>query len=311
MKVRGKFPEAKPTPHHPDEVGPGALTLPAERITEAVSGYRGSEYVSDDLLDLIDHTMQLVAKHAEKFAAQAAAYDLPDEQAKMRLDEGFHLLDADKLKIDNEALQGVTTDILALASFTDEETLAAMRDYIDKLIADPQALTTFIRFNVARHEANVDEQLEASGLSREAFYFLLYNLGVAVLPAYAAYLGKQVDDERWLNGTCPICGNRPAMAALVGDGGKRHLFCGTCNFVWTYPRLKCPYCGNKEHEKMMVLMPSDDSPYQLDACQACSRYVKTVDYRKADAKRAVLLPVEDAATVYLDIMAGNEGFKRE
>jgi len=148
-------------------------------------------------------------------------------------------------------------------------------------------------------------------LLRESFFFLLHNLGSAVLPAFAHTLAHHVRDEQWMFGNCPICGNQPAMGALVGDGGKRHLYCGACNFVWTFPRLKCPYCGNEDSEQLRALTHDEEAPHYLDACLACERYVKTVDYRKADAKRVVLLPVEDAATVFLDIMAANEGYRRE
>ncbi len=311
MKIRGKMPPAPATPHHDDEVKPGFSQLTDERIAKAIDAYRGEEYVAEDLLDLIDNSLRLVNKSFAVFLPFAEKYALDSEQAAMRLNEGFHLLDAERLEVGETELIALAREVLALASFTDEETFKAMTDWVEQAIAEPARLADLLRLSVARDAETINKLATQSGLLRESFFFLLHNLGSAVLPAFAHALAHHVDDEQWMFGACPICGNQPAMGALVGDGGKRHLYCGACNFVWTFSRLKCPYCGNEDSEQLRALTHDDEAPHYLDACLACERYVKTVDYRKADAKRAVLLPVEDAATVFLDIMAVNEGYRRE
>ena len=71
MKIRGKLPPAKPTPHHEDEVKPGFSQLTDERIATAIDAYRGDEFVAEDLLDLIDRSLRLVNKYFDVFLPDA------------------------------------------------------------------------------------------------------------------------------------------------------------------------------------------------------------------------------------------------
>ena len=59
-----------------------------------------------------------------------------------------------------------------------------------------------------------------------------------------------------------------------------------------------------------MLAPSEGSPYRLDTCDKCKRYLKTFDYRLLDEKHIVVPGLEDAATLYLDLAAENEGISR-
>lgn len=311
MKTRGPLPQPEPTPHHPDEVRPGPLAFSPARLAQAVAGYRDVEYVSADLLGLTEKTLSLGPAFRPRLAAWAAAYSLPPDQVRMRLSEGFHLLDAERLAPPPAVLRDLLDQVVELASFTEEPIIRALREWSAGLREQPAKLRELAALNVGRDRKKIAAVAAAAGLSRESFWFVLHNLGLLLLAPLAERLGALVDDEQWQRGACPICGNSPAIAALVGDGGKRHLLCEACHFVWTFPRLKCPLCGNAEMAKLKVLALDDQSPHRLDACEACRGYVKAVDYRKADPQKAVLLPVEDAATIYLDIMAGEAGFGRD
>lgn len=311
MKVKGKLPEVKPTLHHPDEVSPGHLSLDPERVQLAIEGYDDSEFAAGDLLELTLTAQKLIAKYAGELSEMAAAYDMPAKQAAMRIEEGFHLLDQDKLNPPLKTLSKLLDDLLDMLDFTDEENKKAMAAWAEDLKRNETALIDLLRLNIARDKKQIAGFVDTTPLSKEALWFVMHHLGAAVLPAYARVLAPLVDDERWHRGTCPICGNYPAMAGLVGDGGKRHLFCDTCGMVWTFARLQCPFCDNKELDSLQVMNTDDESPYHLDVCQKCQHYVKAVDYRKVPEKQVALLPVEDAATIYLDILAGKEKLRRE
>lgn len=310
MKVRGRLPEPKPTPHHPDEVAPGALILDPQRLALALSQSRELEYVAPELLDLTEQALGLIVSYRPRFAASAAQFAPPAEQVAMRLQEGFFLLDAEQLHPDTAALADLLRDVVELASFTEEPVRATIAAWADKIVGDPAALTALARANVQRGAGNLGDAAEKAGLSTEVFAFLQHHFGAAILPAYASHLAGHVEDEKWLRGNCPICGNAPLIAGLAGDGGKRHLVCEACLFVWTFPRLKCPFCANHDQETLKILSPGEESVHHLAVCDVCKHYIKTVDYRRADAALAVLLPVEDAAAVYLDIMAGDAGYGR-
>ena len=109
--------------------------------------------------------------------------------------------------------------------------------------------------------------------------------------------------DAWQRPRCPVCGGMPSFAALARDSGARSLLCSRCNGVWQYGRVGCPFCeaGNEQLYYM-----SDDRRYRLYVCDACRRYLKTIDLRAADA--AVSLPVESLVTVSMDIAAQEKGY---
>jgi len=311
VKIRGPLPEPKPTPHHPDEIKPGPLVLPHERVDAALATSLTREYVAPELVRLTSQTLALTRRFASETKAWAAAYEIDAEAAPGKIDRGEFLLEMEKLAPDPEVLGRLVDAAIELASFTEEAVQQAMKQWAAKVKNDDQTLIRLVTLNVQRTVEAVAEVAEATGLTPEAFYFILQQVGTAVLPAFAVQLAPLVDDEKWQHGTCPICGNGPVAAGLVGDGGRRHLVCDTCNFVWTFRRVMCPYCGNEDSDQLKVLAVDEDGPHRLDACDVCKRYVKTIDFRKADVKQAVIVPIEDAATVFLDIMAGNEGYTRD
>ncbi len=309
MKVRGKLPDPKPVAHHPDEIGPGWLRLDAARIERALAHYRNADFVAPDMMRLADRALALEAQYHSRFAPLAEGYPLAAEQAAARIEEGRPLLDADELPLDGMLLRLLVEDVIALADFTPAEIQQQLRDWLDRLAANADGLEQLLRLSVTREKEAVAAAAKAAGLADEVYWFVLHQVGCAMLPAYAEHLAPLVADDRWLRGTCPICGNAPVMGALVGEGGKRHLVCGVCRFVWSFGRMRCPHCDNQNLDRLRVLTVSDDSPYRLDVCDECRSYVKTIDYRLAPEHQAVLIPVEDAATLYLDLKAGEEGFR--
>ena len=60
---------------------------------------------------------------------------------------------------------------------------------------------------------------------------------------------------------------------------------------------------------MKYLYAEEEKGYRIDVCDKCKKYIKTVDSR--EITREVILPVEDIATLHLDIIAEEEGYKRE
>lgn len=111
----------------------------------------------------------------------------------------------------------------------------------------------------------------------------------------------------WEESICPFCGSHAGMAVLVGEGGQKRLCCSTCQQNWNYKRLKCPYCGCEEAEKLSYFTAGEGTT-RVDTCKGCSRYIKTRDQRSMDG--AIPLEVEDLVTIHLDLLAAKEGFER-
>jgi len=101
---------------------------------------------------------------------------------------------------------------------------------------------------------------------------------------------------------CPFCSAKPVVGVLrpEGDGGKRFLICSLCSTEWPFGRILCPACGEENVEKLAVYTASQFPYVRVEACDACRRYVKTVDLTKNG--HAVPL-VDELATIPLNLWA--------
>jgi len=113
----------------------------------------------------------------------------------------------------------------------------------------------------------------------------------------------------WAYGYCPICGGWPALAEMRGLDGARHLRCGCCGSDWRTGWLRCPFCGEGDHEKLGSLVSPDSLARQtIEVCERCGGYVKTVTTLSAIRPEHVVL--QDLATVVLDIASLERGYRR-
>lgn len=122
----------------------------------------------------------------------------------------------------------------------------------------------------------------------------------------AEQLLPRVDQGQWKQRYCPVCGGPPDFALLEEEAGSRYLLCSRCSSQWGYRRLGCPFCGTDEYSNLSYY-PGEGGVYRLYVCQACRRYLKTIDLRKVG--RQVLLPVERITTVAMDLAALEKGYR--
>ena len=113
----------------------------------------------------------------------------------------------------------------------------------------------------------------------------------------------------WAYGFCPICGGWPALAEKRGLDGARHLRCGCCGGDWRTEWLRCPFCGEANHEKLGSLVSPDKLEQKtIEVCDRCSGYVKIMTILSAIRPEYVVL--QDLATLVLDIAALERGYRR-
>ena len=113
----------------------------------------------------------------------------------------------------------------------------------------------------------------------------------------------------WAHGYCPICGGWPALAEMRGLDGARHLRCGCCGGDWRTEWLRCPFCGEGEHEKLGSLTSADKLERErVEVCDRCRGYVKTMTTLSAIRPEHVVL--QDLATLVLDVAALERGYRR-
>ena len=118
------------------------------------------------------------------------------------------------------------------------------------------------------------------------------------------WIRSQIPPHLWYREYCPICGGRPSFAALTSDSGSRTLLCARCLEEWKYDRIGCPYCKSNDSQ---IYYPSSDGKHRLYVCEACNRYLKTVDVREGG--QALCLPVEGIVTVSMDLAAQEKGYR--
>ncbi|HXF96729.1 MAG TPA: formate dehydrogenase accessory protein FdhE [Gemmatimonadales bacterium] len=115
--------------------------------------------------------------------------------------------------------------------------------------------------------------------------------------------------DAWWEGYCPVCGAWPALAEFRGLERKRWLRCGRCGGGWEIPWLRCPFCGETHHDHLGYLAPEgDEQTRRIEVCRTCQGYLKAVTTVRPLAPWAV--PLEDAATLPLDVAALDRGYRR-
>ena len=144
------------------------------------------------------------------------------------------------------------------------------------------------------------------GADPAVFAFAVRSSLAPFLGAYARALESGFDPESVLGRRCPVCGGEPFMAEFDGEDGRRRLQCGLCRTRWRFPRMKCPFCGSEDQEAFGFLEVEGLEGYRADTCDACRRYVKTLDRRRV--LEPVSLELADALSPELDEAARERGY---
>jgi FdhE protein len=115
-----------------------------------------------------------------------------------------------------------------------------------------------------------------------------------------------IEEKEWDKGYCPLCGSQPDMARF-NKKGKRQLHCELCGQEWTFARIGCSFCNNREQEDLGYLEAEGEEGLRIYYCKSCSRYIKTIDSRAFE--EIAPLELESLATLHLDVIAQKNGFK--
>ena len=237
---------------------------------------------------------------------------IEDELTRKRTKEGKHLLDIEKMKIDEKLLNELSQDFFPI--FREYETCD------DVKLPDLERKKGEIGLgNLVRSILGGDLESPKSlalklNLNTDSLLFFGLNLGQTFLELYALELKGRIDQENWLKGNCPVCGSLPAMEKLRREDGRRILWCGLCGTEWYFKRIMCPFCGNEDHNSLRYFfieeeVTPDKTAFRVDVCDRCKRYIKTLDERKLPESEKPDLQVENLNTVYLDVLAQKDGYK--
>lgn len=229
--------------------------------------------------------------------AEAIPDDISSLLSVERLSGGLPMLDEGKIKE---------------ADFTNSVDLAQR---IFRLIQDYKMdkSTTIVGFS----REDIVEFIK-SGLSRED-RFKNAILKWILKPSFD-FAQTRAGDLRggWNAGRCPLCYSPPGMAIVEGgeeqNAGHRLLSCCFCGYRWSFDPDRCPSCGNNRPEMFGFFVGESgcEQGSRAISCEECKTYIKTVFVRCREDGRGPMdldMDVEDVATIPLDIIANQRGYK--
>jgi FdhE protein len=133
------------------------------------------------------------------------------------------------------------------------------------------------------------------GLMTTLLRFTLFPFFTALTPRLAPLR----EGTTWEMGYCPTCGTWPLLGEFRGLDQSRFLRCGLCADSWEAPRLWCPLCGERDHERLSFLHVEGEDKARCAGCATCGGYVKMITTLTALPPLALL--VADVATLPLDL----------
>jgi hypothetical protein len=120
----------------------------------------------------------------------------------------------------------------------------------------------------------------------------------------AEVLQQRGELATWTHAHCPLCGSEPDFSVIT-PAAERHLMCARCSMRWKWDSLACPYCSNADRSRI-TSFATPNGQYRVYACDACHRYLKAYDGRRAT--RPVMPVVDGVATLPLDAAAMQRGY---
>jgi FdhE protein len=235
--------------------------------------------------------------------------EISEDRARIRAREGFPMLSKGDFPIDPRLAGRLFRSICRIAKGENEKLKAEVGKIERALRGKKIDLETCLVKAVEGNRDYLSRIAVEMGIDQGVMNFLLHTTIKPFVEAFASHLRDMVDEDVWDKGYCPVCGSQPLMGELKGEEGKRTWTCSFCESQWRGKRLMCPFCENTDHKTLRYFYTEKEKAYRIDVCDKCKRYIKTVDARQLSDE--IFLPVEDLATLHLDILAAEKGFKRE
>jgi FdhE protein len=247
----------------------------------------GPEFVkraAADLLAVRPSYGELIGFYGDLFAAQEEArprvrvepFLLPPDLLRVKLRDKFPLTQVAEMRFDPEASATLFEDLCRIAV----ERRSGLSEPAAVLLKHAAKVVSLFQGFLGGEEAQLKQAADGFGVGPDAL--------------------------SWEKGYCPICGSPPALARLETDG-HRFLFCSFCWHRWPARRTVCPFCDTVDPGRLSYQYSEEEKEYRLDLCDACRKYVKTVDSRQMS--RLSYPPLEQIASLHLDIKAAEAGYE--
>jgi FdhE protein len=250
---------------------------------------------------------QSIKEAQDKAKASLTIDSMPLRKEWKRLlsEEGFSLIQKEDFPLDIESSVRLFETVCQVGRDANPH-MAEQAKKIEEAIGDKKMdLEQLLRGGWK--DQRMEDTVKELGLDKNVFLFLIQSSIRPSIEAGVEQLRSELDPEAWQKGHCPMCGSLPCLSLLKEEVGKRYLLCSYCGYQWRMDRISCPFCKNKDQESLRYFLGEGEETHRIDLCDKCHRYIKTIDTRNLQESDPVL---EDLATLHLDILASQKGYKR-
>ncbi len=297
---------------------------------------------SDHSLDPLVRRLRTLARESPELKDTARLYEailpllrdadlhigeipLTQEQARKKMDLGQPLLHGLNIELDIDAVRELMLHLVRAIESLGTRSLprilrlpwkqstalsdTAMRRIGDAIERDRLDFSVLLPHLVANDHDPMEEAARSRGLDPGLVTLLAQNALKPALRALRIQVAPLAKDIAWNKCECYICGFTATLGELQENDQTMHLRCGQCGADWRFRRLQCPGCGNEDHKTRRYLYAEGQrDTMRAEVCDACMEYLKVIAAFTPTPPE--MLPVEDLATLHLDHIAQERGYRR-
>lgn len=275
--------------------------MPEHRDEKLLSGLEEELQKRPELAETISLHQELIAARRE-VEPEATHIQPGQREVDDLLVQRTPLLRRWNLKWDDESFTRLAVRVCEISARHRKDLASKFEEIRSLLLDDPVQIRSIVTAYLAENKIVVHQPPD---IDHELLSFVLNNALYPFLQAHAAVLTPLIEEEKWYQRLCPVCGGEPDFGYLEGTVGGLRLLCSRCDTVWMYKRGECTFCGNTDRDTFAYYL-GDDEVYRLYVCGKCSRYLKVIDGRQTGSEP--MLPLQRVLTVGMDISARQEGY---
>ena len=258
-------------------------------------------------LNFHEDLLKVQVKNMQRLVAIISFKKLNKINVDDKLKNGQHIVTPQNLIIDEKELEEIFDEIVPVIKkyYRSNKELKKLEDLNDKRKFSLKILVE----NIVTHEHQNWEDLAAQlSLSKRMLFKIGEYISTPYLELCAEYFTKKIQNKKWEQPKCPICGSHPSMALVNDQSEFKTLWCQLCDTEWKFKTDTCPFCNNNDLKTAKFIFPPDKSPHRIDACDNCETYLKTIDEQMTIKKPNFV--VEYLTTYHLDLLALETGYHR-
>jgi len=273
---------------------------------EKLAALYGKEELSDEYVSLNIDLVDLNERYHDR--VKEATLSFPDDEfVKRKLREGHPIITFTPLTLPLDVLKDYSREILFI--FNTYKLIPGDSFVLDNSEETDILLQKISKDVIANDEKALHELADTANLEAT----MLLSFGEEIIKPFLQIIARQAAAfapfSDWTKGSCPVCGTVPSFARLSREEeGRRYLWCARCETEWNFYRIRCPFCENDQQKTLKFLTTDYREELRIDICEKCKGYVKTIDERKCSDDFETFYLTESMASLFLDIIAGENDF---